>query len=119
MLAFFGEPVARGAFSHSLIQTVRGLQPEQRGRRVPAIALRDPTDLALRHACQVEHHDTSAVERDDRLTRRDIGDTPLEPKDRLLLGRRSPPSTWSASSFVGSTSMGSPRIAAISDTRPQ
>jgi hypothetical protein len=49
------------------------------------VALRDLTDLALGDACHVEHHDASAVERDDHLRRRDIGDPSLDAKDRLLL----------------------------------
>jgi hypothetical protein len=48
--------------------------------------------LYLLIARQVEHHDTSAVERDEHLSRRDVSDTPLEAKDGVLLGtdRRRP-----------------------------
>jgi len=56
------------------------------------VVLRDLTDLALGHARQVEHHDASAVERNEHLTRGDVGDTSLEAKDGLLLSadRRRP-----------------------------
>jgi len=56
------------------------------------VVLRDLTNLALVDARQVEHQDASAVERDEHLRRRDVGDTSLEAKDGLLLStdRRGP-----------------------------
>jgi hypothetical protein len=65
-----------------------------------------PTEAGLLYlliARQVEHHDTSAVERDEHFSRRDVSDTPLEAKDGVLLGtvddghtsaRMSPPRTY-------------------------
>ena len=45
------------------------------------VVLRDLTNFTLGDARQVEHYDASAVERNEHLPRRDVGDTSLDAKD--------------------------------------
>jgi hypothetical protein len=56
------------------------------------VVLRDLTDFTLGYARQVEHHDAFAVEGDEHLPWRDVGNTSLDAKDGLLLStdRRGP-----------------------------
>ena len=66
------------------------------------VVLRDLTRRALGHASQVEHHNASAVERDQHRLRRDVGDTSPEAKGGLRLAR------WKPRILVRDTPAGSP-----------